>query len=164
MKHTNKQFADKLLGDAVTGSALKVAEMAAYLARAENAKISSFHFLFGILSSADTSASALLQINGCDLHKLKRLFSEEKRANQSGFSDEFPMSSCSQDARNLLDTSRVYAEHSRDLGINTVHLLLGLYQPKMLSSEFLHRNSPSQRVVADLEKLIQAQDKRDLEG
>ena len=157
LKHSNIEFAEKLFNGAATKAALKVAELTVQLARSENSKLSSFHFLYGVLSYADSSASALLQLNGCDLHRTKRLLLECERPKEPEFNDAFPMSSCTQDVRNFLDISRTFADPLRNLAIHTAHMLLALYQPEVSSSSFLQTVTPSPQVIKDLERLIRNQ-------
>lgn len=164
MKSKDEQLSRKIMGSAITDTAFQVTRRSVYSARTQNEKLSSIHFRFGVLLYRDSSAAAILQLNGCDLNRLVRLLSDVRRNNEGPFDAEFPMSSCSQDSRIVMETARALSEHSRDCGINTTHLLLALYSPEVASGRFLKKTTPSEQIVDDLKKVIRNQDMRHIEG
>jgi hypothetical protein len=165
LKYKDEEIARAAMGPSTTQAALAVATGAVYLARSRDQRLCSVHLVYGFLVDGleETMAATILQLNGCDFFKVKKELLQVGGLD-GPFVDDYLPESRSEEIAIIVDGCHDLCQTSRHLSVNTAHLLKTLYQPGLASGTFLWERTPGRQIISDLDRLIQNQDRRHLEG
>lgn len=163
MELTDAQIAEAIIPGG-TASAVGALIQGVYLARTRNQELSSLHFLYGLTLVGDEAiAASILQLNECDLFRLRKA-SLEASLPGSTFSDDMGAILDSLEIQTFSSHCFEKSEYSRDCLVNTAHMLSALFLPELRSREVLAGIAHERSVLNYVARIIHAQDRRFCDG